>query len=75
MPTALLYHHARCSYYQWMVRSAAYAANEWATATPWNTPSSLLLPAGGKAVYSWRLFTAPSQDEVEATLIKVRAVL
>ena len=58
-------------FYQWMTRSQAYAANEWAAATPWNPPTSLLLPAsGGKAVFSWRLFTAPSQDDVEATLVR-----
>lgn len=41
-------------FYEWQTHSLAYAENEWANATPWNTASSTVLQPGGSITVGLR---------------------
>jgi hypothetical protein len=55
-------------FYEWTVLSAAWQANEWVTANPWNAPRNLVLLPGQSAAYSLRLSLAPSLEAVDSSL-------
>lgn len=56
-------------FYEWMVHSAAYAANEWKQAQPWNPPTMLTLKPGESKTYGVRFLLSPSIRELETTLV------
>ncbi|BCM93348.1 hypothetical protein IAD21_05239 [Abditibacteriota bacterium] len=55
-------------FYEWTVHTRAYAQNEWKNATPWNTPTSRVLPPNQEATYGFRFFVSPSIHQIEDTL-------
>jgi hypothetical protein len=55
-------------FYEWMVHSEAYAANEWNQAQPWNPPTSLTLKPGELKTYGFRFLVVPSIRSLETKL-------
>ncbi len=56
-------------FYEWMVLSGAYAANEWSGAEPWNPATTDTLAPGGTRSYGVRFLVADDIRDIEATLI------
>jgi hypothetical protein len=54
--------------FAWMVHSAAYAENEWRSATPWNPPTLATLAPGETRAYGVRFLLAPEIRAIEKTL-------
>ena len=54
--------------FEWTVHSRAYADNEWKSATPWNTPSSVTLKPGESRAYGLRLLVSNEIKTIETTL-------
>lgn len=54
--------------YEWQFHTLAYAQNEWADVTPWNTPSSFILSPGQTRTYGLQFLLAPSIRSIEDTL-------
>lgn len=57
-------------FHEWMPLTKAYAENEWKEATPWNTPSSLILKPGKSKNYGVKLVLTDSIRNIENTLIE-----
>jgi Family of unknown function (DUF5695) len=55
-------------FYEWMVRSQAYAENEWKNAQPWNPPTSLTLAPGESTTYGVKFLLSDSIRHIEKTL-------
>ena len=55
--------------FEWMVRSSAFAENEWKTANQWNAPTSTILSAGGTTTVGLEFLVSPSIRGIEKTLI------
>lgn len=55
-------------FYEWMVHSQAYAANEWKQSQPWNPPTSLKLAPGESKTYGVRFLLSDSIRNLEKTL-------
>jgi hypothetical protein len=55
-------------FYEWMVRSQAYAENEWKDAQPWNPPTSLSLAPGESKTFGVKFLVSPSIRDIEKTL-------
>lgn len=54
--------------FEWMVHSKAFAEKEWAKATPWNVPTSEMLPAAGSREIGVRFLLADRIQTIEKTL-------
>ncbi|KAI0027215.1 hypothetical protein K488DRAFT_81200 [Vararia minispora EC-137] len=54
--------------YEWSFHTLAYAQNEWANSSPWNTPTSFTLAPGQTRTYGLQFNLAPSIRDVESTL-------
>ncbi|KAH9915435.1 uncharacterized protein BXZ73DRAFT_106164 [Epithele typhae] len=54
--------------YEWQFHTLAYAQDEWAAVTPWNAPTSAVLPPGTTRTYGLRFALAPSIRAIEDTL-------
>lgn len=59
-------------FYDWMVHSAAYAENEWKSATPWNPPTQLTVAPGETKTYGVRFVASDSIRNIEKTLTENR---
>jgi hypothetical protein len=55
-------------FYEWLVHSKAYAANDWTNAQPWNTPSSEILPPGESKTFGVKFLVSPEIRDIEKTL-------
>lgn len=55
-------------FYDWMVASAAFQADEWKKATPWNAPTTVTLAPGAHRTFSLRFALSPSIRAIEDTL-------
>ena len=54
--------------YEWQTHTLAYAQNEWANVTPWNAPTSRILPPGATVTFGLQLQLAPSIRGIESTV-------
>lgn len=54
--------------YEWQFHTLAYAQNEWASVTPWNAPSSVILAPGQTRTYGLQFVLSPSIRGIEDTL-------
>ncbi|KAF8167585.1 hypothetical protein B0H34DRAFT_23059 [Crassisporium funariophilum] len=54
--------------YEWQFHTLAYAQNEWAKVTPWNTPTSAILQPGETRTYGIQFRLAPSIRDIEQTV-------
>ncbi|PFH49825.1 hypothetical protein AMATHDRAFT_75995 [Amanita thiersii Skay4041] len=54
--------------YEWQFHTLAYAQNEWANVTPWNTPSSVTLQPGQTRTYGVQFRLASSIQTIEQTI-------
>jgi hypothetical protein len=57
-------------FYEWMAHSRAYAEDEWADATPWNRPTSVVLAPGDSRSYGVQFLVAPDVRAIEPTLLR-----
>jgi hypothetical protein len=55
-------------FYEWMVRSQAYAENEWKAAQPWNPATALSLSPGESKTYGLKFLLSDSIRDIEKTL-------
>lgn len=54
--------------YEWQFHTLAYAQNEWANVTPWNSPTSFILHPGQMRTYGLQFRLAPSIRDIENTI-------
>jgi hypothetical protein len=54
--------------YEWQFHTLAYAENEWASVTPWNTPTSFTLSPGQTRTYGIQFILSPSIRDIEHSL-------
>lgn len=57
-------------FHEWMVYSKAYADNEWKDATPWNTPTSLILKPNESKNFALKFVLSEGIEDIQNTLIK-----
>lgn len=60
--------------YEWDFHTLAYAENEWAETTPWNTPTSFVLQPGQTRTYGLQFLLASSIREIESVVATVQPV-
>ncbi|KAF8963898.1 hypothetical protein BDZ97DRAFT_1904713 [Flammula alnicola] len=51
--------------YEWQFHTLAYAQNEWAKVTPWNSPTSAVLQPGETRTYGIQFRLAPSIRQID----------
>ncbi|KAK0450413.1 uncharacterized protein EV420DRAFT_753485 [Desarmillaria tabescens] len=56
-------------FYEWQFHTLAFAQNEWASVTPWNSPTSFTLQPGQSRTYGLKFLLADSIRGIENTLI------
>ncbi len=56
-------------FYEWLVHSKAHAETDWATAEPWNPPTSATLAPGEQRSYGVTFLAAGTIRDIEATLL------
>jgi len=54
--------------FEWIVRSKAFAEKEWANASPWNPPTSEILPPQGKRLIGVKFLLSEKIQTIEKTL-------
>ncbi|CAL1693913.1 unnamed protein product [Somion occarium] len=54
--------------YEWQFHTLAYAQNEWASVSPWNSPTSAILQPGQSRTYGLQFNVAPSIRGIEDAL-------
>ncbi|KAH7098557.1 hypothetical protein BKA62DRAFT_622444 [Auriculariales sp. MPI-PUGE-AT-0066] len=57
--------------HEWMFHTSAYASSEWASTTPWNAATSVVLAANQTRTYGLRFVLASSIKTIDAALISV----
>lgn len=58
-------------FYEWVACSRAYAENEWKDATPWNTPTAIVLKPGEQKQYGLQFVLSGAPADIEKTLTRL----